>query len=135
MALNEVFKDADALSLPVPNDTRSGSPLRIGILNAVAITDAGGLTDGRNVVNGVSQPTGGIGNKPGFTSTKTSGAFHVPVVGAAAVGDPIYIKGDNTLTRTAAGNFLYGVALRAKGTGTATLLVRLLQPGQITASA
>jgi predicted RecA/RadA family phage recombinase len=135
MAKNEVFKDADGLSLPVPTGTLSGAPLRIGLLNVVAITDEGSVTDGDNVINGFAQPTGGIGNKPGFASVKTSGAFNVPVATARNVGDPVYITSTNTLTGTATGNFLWGVALRAKGTGTDNLLVRLVQPGQITASA
>ena len=59
MALNEVFKEANHLSLPVPDGTQSGTPLRIGILNAVAETDEGGRTQ---VVNGITQNTGGIGN-------------------------------------------------------------------------
>ena len=127
MALNEVFKDADGLSLPVPEGTRSGTPLRIGILNAVAITDEGGVEDDRNRVNGFSQPTGGIGNKPGYTSVKLSGAWRVPVTGATTVGGPVYIKSDGTLTATAAGNQLWGAALRVKGTGTGDAIVKIIQ--------
>ena len=35
MALNEVFRDADHLSLPVPVGTLSGAPVRVGGLNGV----------------------------------------------------------------------------------------------------
>lgn len=133
MALNEVFKEANHLSLPVPDGTLSGKPLRIGILNAVAETDEGGQTV---VVNGITQNTGGVGNADNFASLSLVGAWNLPVVGAvAAVGQAIYIKTDNTLTATALGNFLFGAALRTKGTGTADLLVKVLQPGQIAASA
>lgn len=133
MALNEVFKEANHLSLPVPDGTLSGKPLRIGILNAVAETDEGGQTV---VVNGITQSTGGVGNADNFASLSFVGGWNLPVTGAVAtVGQAIYIKTDNTLTATATGNFLFGAALRTKGTGTADLLVKVLQPGQIAASA
>lgn len=133
MALNEQFKEGNHISLPVPNGTLSGSPLRIGILNAVAETDEGGQTV---VVNGITQITGGIGNADNFASVSLTGTWNLPVAGAvAAVGQAIYIKSDNTLTATATGNFLFGAALRTKGTGTSDLLVKVLQPGQIAASA
>ena len=133
MALNEVFKEGNHLSLPVPDGTLSGKPLRVGILNAVAETDEGGATV---VVNGITQITGGIGNKDNFASLSLVGAWNLPVIGAvASVGQAIYITSTNTLTATATGNFLFGAALRTKGTGTADLLVKVLQPGQIAASA
>ena len=133
MALNEVFKEGNHLSLPVPDGTVSGKPLRIGILNAVAETDEGGATV---VVNGITQISGGIGNKDNFASLSFVGAWDLDVAGAvASVGQAIYIKTDQTLTATASGNFLFGAALRTKGTGTGPLLVKVLQPGQITASA
>lgn len=133
MALNEVFKEGNHISLPVPDGTLSGKPLRIGILNAVAETDEGGQSV---VVNGITQQTGGVGNADNFASLSLVGAWNLPVTGAvASVGQAIYIKSDNTLTATATGNFLFGAALRTKGTGTADLLVKVLQPGQIAASA
>lgn len=133
MALNEVFKEGNHLSLPVPDGTVSGKPLRIGILNAVAETDEGGATV---VVNGITQISGGIGNADNFASLSLVGAWELDVAGAvAAVGQAIYIKSDNTLTATATGNFLFGASLRTKGTGTGPLLVKVLQPGQIAASA
>lgn len=133
MALNEVFKEGIALSLPVPDGTLSGKPLRIGVLNAVAQTDEGGTTA---VVNGITQITGGVGNADNFASVSLVGSWELDVAGAVAtVGQAIYIKSDNTLTATATGNFLFGAALRTKGTGTGPLVVKLLQPGQTTASA
>lgn len=135
MALNEIFKEGNHLSAPVANTVRSGDPLRIGIANAVAETDPGGTVDPRNVFNGVSQPTGGVGNKEGFASVSHVGVWRLQVVGAlAGFGTPVYIKADNTLTATSAGNFLFGYAIRAKGTGTGDALVKILQPGQVTAS-
>jgi hypothetical protein len=133
VALNEVFKEGNHLSLPVPDGTVSGKPLRIGILNAVAETDEGGATV---VVNGITQISGGLGNKDNFSSLSLVGAWDLDVAGAVAtVGQAIYIKTDGTLTATATGAFLFGAALRTKGTGTGPLLVKVLQPGQITASA
>lgn len=132
MALNEVFKEADNLSLPVPDGTTSGTPLRIGILNAVAQTDEGGRTV---VVNGITQETGGVGNKDNFASLKFSGGWRLTVTGALTVGQAVYITGAGALTATATGNFLFGAALRAKGTGSGETIVKILQPGQTAASA
>jgi hypothetical protein len=132
VALNEVFREGIALSLPVPDGTTSGKPLRIGILNAVAETDEGGTTV---VVNGITQQTGGIGNKDNFASVALGKVWELDVAGALTVGQAVFIKSDNTLTATATGNFLFGAAIRAKGTGTGPAVVKLLQPGQITASA
>lgn len=101
MALNEIFKESQNISLPVPAGTASGDPVRVGILN------------------GVAQVTVGEGqNATGFASVKLNGAHKVPVVGAvAAIGDPIYITSDGALTSTALGNDLWGAAL---GTQVAT---------------
>jgi hypothetical protein len=132
VALNEVFKEADNLSLPVPDGTLSGTALRVGILNAVAQTDEGGRTV---VVNGITQETGGVGNKDNFASLKFSGGWRLPVTGALTVGQAVYITGAGALTATATGNFLFGAALRAKGTGLGDAIVKILQPGQTAASA
>ena len=133
MALNEVFKEGNHLSLPVPDGTLAGKSLRIGILNAVAETDEGGQTA---VVNGITQITGGVGNKDNFASLSFVGAWELDVTGTLTVGQAVYIKAsDNTLTATSTGNFLFGAALRAKGSGTGPVIVKILQPGQTTASA
>jgi len=132
VALNEVFKEGIALSLPVPDGTLSGKALRIGILNAVAQTDEGGQTA---VVNGITQITGGVGNKDNFASVSLVGAWELDVTGALTVGQAVYITGAGALTATATGNFLFGAALRAKGTGLGAAIVKILQPGQTTASA
>ena len=132
MALNEVFKEGIALSLPVPDGTLSGKPLRIGILNAVAQTDEGGQTA---VVNGITQITGGVGNKDNFASVSLVGAWELDVTGTLAVGQAVYITGAGALTATSTGNFLFGAALRAKGSGLGPVIVKLLQPGQTAASA
>lgn len=136
MSLNEIFKEGNHLSAPVADTVRSGDPLRIGILNAVAETDPGGTVDAQNVVNGVSQPTGGVGNAVGFASVSHEGVWRVPVTGAlAGYGTAVYITPTGTLTATAASNFLWGSAIRAKGTGTGDAIVKILQPGQTVANA
>lgn len=132
MALNEIFKEGVALSLPVPDGTTSGKPLRIGILNAVAETDEGGVTA---VVNGITQTTGGIGNADNFASVALGKVWELDVTGALTVGQAVYITGAGALTATSTGNFLFGAAIRAKGTGLGPAFVKLLQPGQVTASA
>lgn len=136
MALNEIFKDADGISVPAATGALSGTPARKGILNLVHITDEGSVTNTDNKVNGFVQKTGGIGNSPGYASAKTSGSFMLEVTGAiAAWGDPVYIKTDQTLTTVAAGAFLFGSGLAVKNATKAFVHVRLLQPGQITANA
>lgn len=132
MALNEVFKEGNHLSLPVPDGTLAGKALRIGILNAVAETDEGGTTA---VVNGITQTTGGVGNKDNFASVSLTGTWELDVTGALTVGQAVYITGAGALTATATGNFLFGAALRAKGTGLGPVVVKVLQPGQTVASA
>lgn len=132
MALNEVFKEGIALSLPVPDGTTSGKPLRIGILNAVAETDEGGATV---VVNGITQKSGGIGNKDNFASVALGKVWELDVTGTLTVGQAVYITPAGALTATASGNFLFGAAIRAKGSGLGPAYVKLLQPGQVTASA
>jgi hypothetical protein len=132
VALNEVFKEANHLALPVPDGTLSGTPLRIGILNAVAETDEGGQTA---VVNGITQNTGGIGNKDNFASLSFVGAWRLTVTGTLTVGQAVYITGAGALTATSTGNFLFGAALRAKGSGAGDAIVKILQPGQTAASA
>jgi hypothetical protein len=136
MALNEVFKEGQRLSLPVPTGTLAGSPLRIGILNAVTQTDEGSVTDPNNVINGVAKSTAGVGNKAGFASVFRGGAHVLTVTGAVAkAGDPVYIKADNTLTTVATGAFLFGAALQVKGAPAGDIIVQILQPGQVAANA
>jgi Uncharacterized conserved protein (DUF2190) len=132
VALNEIFKEGNHLSFAVPDGTLAGKPLRIGILNVVAETDEGGATV---VVNGITQATGGVGNKDNYTSTSQVGVWELDVTGTLTVGQAVYIKSDNTLTATSTGNWLFGAAIRAKGSGTGPAFVKVLQPGQVTASA
>jgi len=117
MARNEVYKDANYLSLPVPTGRLSGQAVRIGGvavgLNGVLQTNEGS----------VDKPAGNYNeapssNKAGFASVALIGAWRLPVNTTAtlAIGDPVYIiPGTNVLTPSSAGNSLFGHALSAKG--------------------
>jgi predicted RecA/RadA family phage recombinase len=128
MARNEVFKDANYLSLPVPVGTLSGAPVRVGQLNGVAQTAeptaylAGTASAGAEawLVPG-NYNEAPSGNKVGFASVALVGAFNIPVATttALAIGDPVYIvTASNTLTTTSntGANPVFGVALSVKGT-------------------
>jgi|SRR5919205_2659112 predicted RecA/RadA family phage recombinase len=109
MARNEVFRDADHLSLPVPAGTKAGAPVAVGSFVGVVEVDEG---------------TGS--NAAGYASVWRKGAHRFPVTGAvASVGLPIYITGANALTTTASGNTLFGYSLGTKGAGTGDLVVVL----------
>lgn len=133
MAKNFVFKEADFISLPVPAGTRAGKPVRVGLLNAVTVTDEGAATQTINFGAGVTQtqPSGGIGNEPGFASCALKGSANLDVTGTTAYGTPVYIKtSDNTLQVTGgAGTKLFGVALSAKGAALGNVHVKILNGG------
>ena len=118
MARNEVFKDADYLSLPVPVGTLSGAPVRIGGLNGVAQVDE---PTAYLAANPGAYNQAQSSNKAGYASIALKGAFRIPVATATAlnVGDPVYIiTASNTLTTTSntGANPVFGYALSAKGT-------------------
>jgi predicted RecA/RadA family phage recombinase len=130
MARNEVFRDADYLSLPVPTGTLSGAPVRIGGLNGVAQTNEGSVDKARRVSYnpGYVGPDSASGNEDGYASVALKGAWRFPFaagVGAVAIGDPIYITSANVLNATASGNNLYGYAISAKASGAGTVIVRI----------
>jgi hypothetical protein len=131
---NSVFKEADYISLPVPTGTKSGVPLRIGVLNVVTVTAEGSVTETITLGAGASitQPSGSAsGNEPGFASVALKGSAILTVTGATTVGGPVYIKtSDNTLTTTlAAGSKLFGTALRIKTAPAGPVLVKILNNG------
>lgn len=126
MARNEVFKDADYLSLPVATGALSGSAARIGGLNVVLQTNEGS----------VDKPAGNYNeapssNKAGYASVALKGAFNLPVstTTTRAVGDPIYIitaTGVLTTTDNSGANPVFGHALSAKGsTANQLVIVRI----------
>lgn len=90
MALNEIFKVGKSISLPVTAGTKSGDPIRTGVLNGVAIVDEGS----------------GF-NAAGYTSVDLFGG-HLFELEGAAVGDAVYITAAKELSLTASGNKLWG---------------------------
>ena len=133
MAQNFVFREADYISLPVPSGTRAGKPVRVGLINAVTVTDEGAASQTISFGAGVSltQPSGGISNKPGFASCALKGSANLNVTGVTAYGTPVYIKtSDNSLQVTAAvGTKLFGVALGAKAAALGPVHVKIINGG------
>jgi predicted RecA/RadA family phage recombinase len=104
MARNEIYHDADRLSLPVPPGVKSGEPVLVGPLPGVAATNRDDAT--------------------GEATVWMCGAWDLDVTGAVAgYGLPIYITTTRTLTATATGNKLFGYSLGTKGAGTGPLTV------------
>lgn len=123
MARNEVFRDADHLSLPVPAGTVAGTPLRIGALNVVTETDRADTSAASDPLRG---PAVNL-NPNGNATCWLKGAHTFTVSFAVAnVGDPIYITSGNALSATASGNTLYGAALNTKGATSGLLTVRIV---------
>lgn len=114
MATNEVYRDAEHLSLTVPADTASGAPLRLG-----------GAT-GLNVVTQTAEGEGG--NAALKASVWTGGAHRFSVTGAVTTElQPIYITSGNALNVTASGNTLFGLALTLKaGAGAGDVVVKIV---------
>lgn len=126
MARNQVYKEADFLSLPVATGKLSGEPVRIGGLNAVLLTNEGSVDDGTNPYD--QAPSS---NKAGFASVALKGAFRIPVstTTTLAVGAPVYIisaTGVLTPSDGSGANPLFGHALSAKGaTANQPVIVRV----------
>lgn len=123
MARNEVFKNADYLSLPVKVGTKSGDAVRVGGLNAVAQTDE--PTEWHAEHGTWDQHPSG--NKDGYASLALVGAFRLPVAGTAvlAVGDPVYITPAGVVTSTdnSGANAVFGHALTPKSATAGTPVV------------
>lgn len=113
MAKNEHLRHADHLSLPVPSGTKSGDPVRVGVLNGVAQTNRATADDWAG------------GNAEGNATVWLDGSWDLPVVGAVAnVGDPIYLNAGKL--QAAKAGTLFGAAL-ATQSGDGTLPVKILQ--------
>lgn len=129
MATNEIFRDADHLSLPVPAGKRAGDPVRVGGLNGVCETDRAATDVDVLNADGTRNPAynAGGGNPNGNASVWLKGAHKFTVAFAVAnVGDPVYILADGSaLTGTASGNSLYGHALTTKSAASGPLTVRI----------
>lgn len=88
--------------LPVTADTASGSPVVVGGITGVALTDEGG---GGNADGNATVGLGGVTSQPVGTTT------------TVAVGGAIYITSAYALTPSdgSGSNKLFGYALEAKG--------------------
>lgn len=108
MATNTIFEDGDYLSLPVPADTGSGAPVKVGSLV------------------GVTQTAEGEGGNPdGFASVMLKGVHDITVTGAITnVGDPVFIGSGNAVNVTNT-NTLFGYALETKGATAGVIRVKL----------
>lgn len=99
MALNEILKKAEHLSLPVADDVAAGEPVRVGVLNGWAETAVGE----------------GVGNISDHASINLTGAFKVNITGALTVGQAVYITADRELTPDDTDAVaLFGASLTAK---------------------
>ena len=133
MARNIIYTPGDRISAPVPAGTKSGQPLRIGGLNAIAVTDraktdvAALNTDG---TRNASYNWGG-GNPNGYASIWLEGAAEVTVTATDApdFGAAIYIDSAGALTATATSNTLWGHCIDPNPTdlddGTFNAIVRI----------
>lgn len=101
MAKNMIFPAQRTRSLPVTANTKSGSPVVVGSLVGVALTDEGAG-----------------GNVDGYATVALDGATSqaVGTTTAVTIGAPVYITAAYALTPSASGNTLFGYALSAKGT-------------------
>lgn len=131
MATNEIFEDGTNLSLPVPTGTKSGEPVRVGDINAVAQTDRNEGATPDPIYNLVVND-----NPVGNASCDLKGAFEFEgITFAANIGDPIYITaatghGVAALRKTDAGDGTtpkYGKALTTKSATSGPLTVLLVQ--------
>ena len=126
---NELFRDADHLSLPVLEGKKAGDPVRVGGLNGVCQTDR--ANTGVAMLNADGSPNTaynwGGGNPDGHASVWLKGAHVFTVAFAVSnVGDPIYILANGSaLTGTATDNFLFGHALTTKSAASGPLTVRI----------
>jgi predicted RecA/RadA family phage recombinase len=107
MAKNEVYEEAENLNLPVIAGTVSGSPVIVGMLPGVALTNRDAA--GNSVVT-------------------TEGAYNVSVTGAIAnVGLPVYITSATYALGVApgVGIQLFGHALATKAAAAGVIPVRI----------
>lgn len=116
MATNQVFDNADSVSLPVPAGTEPGVAVLVGGLKGVTRTKEG---------------TGG--NAAGKATVDLVGAYRLQVTGALKPGTPVYMAGSpdgdgllaGSLTATSTSNTLFGHSLSTKGSGSGPATIRV----------
>lgn len=113
MAKNQRMPHGKHIALTATKAVESGAPVKIGQFV------------------GVAQIKAAIGED---VTIWLDGSYDLTVTGALTEGQAVYIKeSDNTLTATATGNFPFGVAVTAKGTGSG--IAEVAPFGKITATA
>lgn len=107
MATNEVFREADFVTLPVASGTVSGAPVLVGALPGVATTSR---------------------DANGNATVALDGAYRVSTTDAvASVGLALYITSAGVITTTATSNTLWGYSLSTKSSGAGTVVARIAQ--------
>lgn len=123
--MGEIYRDADYLSLPVPDGRKKGDPVRVGGLNGVLATNR--TPDAQPATTDTQGPVTPGGNPAGHASVWLKGGHEFPGIAfaVASIGLPIYITPANALSATEAGNALYGHALSTKAAAAGPLIVRI----------
>lgn len=111
MATNEVYRDGDSLVLPVTASTTAGTPVKVGMLVGVTLTDADSANNATVRLAGV------------YDDLEVTGEVTV-------VGQLIYISDEYALTTTV-GDAIFGHALKLKGATAANIPVRIVQGATI----
>ena len=132
MATNIIYKPGGYLPAPVAANTKAGTPVRVGELNAVTVTDRAVTNVNPLNTDGSRNTTynSGGGNAHGNASVWFEGVVKVVVTAATAptYGQPIHLASGG-LTTTAGSNPLWGhsvdLAPVAGETGTFVTLVRI----------
>lgn len=123
MSTNEIFRFDKARSMPVPSGTKSGDPVRVGIINGVAVTDRAATTVSAYNADGSPNTAYnyGGGNPDGYASVWSWGGHRIKVKAAAkpAFGDAVYFDPAGTPckpTVTAAALSVFGAIADADST-------------------
>lgn len=112
MALNQVYDDAESLSLPVEAGVESGDPVLVGDIPGVALTDR---------------------DADGNATVRLAGAFELEVKGvgtsgnsAIDVGAILHMQSNGDINKKTDSGKRFGYALGAVGSGGAeTILVKV----------
>lgn len=125
MAVNEIFKADDFISVEVGVGHAAGEPFVKGALVGVLVTGSG--SDTVPVPDGFKQ---GVGNRKGWASVALVGGWRVNVPAGAtyAVGDVVYISSTGVLGKTASGNTRFGVVThepKTEAAGAGSVIVKI----------
>jgi hypothetical protein len=134
MALNQIFKEDNWISLNVGLEHSAGDPVKVGDLVGVCVTGSGSASPIVDEVNAPGYNGGkrnGVGNKPGFASVALTGGWKLNIPSAirpVAAGDTLYITSGGALTKTASGNTRFGKVTHIHPDGDdTTAVVKIVQ--------